>query len=83
MDSDKIIVLDEGRVLEYEKPKILLSKDKGAFKSLVDESSDKEELYALCNKQPNPKHRHNAQRQLEAYDHLAVTRGVVEYRAVP
>jgi len=45
IDSDKILVLSEGRLKEWGSPRELLSVEGGAFKSLVDESPDKEELY--------------------------------------
>ncbi|VDC01967.1 unnamed protein product [Peniophora sp. CBMAI 1063] len=46
MDADKIMVLDAGRVVEFDSPRALLGKD-GLFKKLVDESSDKQALYAM------------------------------------
>ncbi|KZS96535.1 P-loop containing nucleoside triphosphate hydrolase protein [Sistotremastrum niveocremeum HHB9708] len=45
MQSDKIIVLDTGSAVELDSPKALLQKEGSFFKSLVDESSDKEALY--------------------------------------
>jgi len=48
MDSDKIMVLDEGRLKEWGSPRELLQKEGGAFKHLVDESSDKKALYATA-----------------------------------
>ncbi|KZV64704.1 hypothetical protein PENSPDRAFT_656364 [Peniophora sp. CONT] len=50
MDADKIMVLDAGRVVEFDSPRSLLKKDGGFFKSLVDESGDKDALYAVVNK---------------------------------
>ncbi|KZV63837.1 P-loop containing nucleoside triphosphate hydrolase protein [Peniophora sp. CONT] len=47
MDADRIMVLDAGRIVEFDSPKVLLKKNGGFFKSLVEESSDKEALYAL------------------------------------
>ncbi|KAF8594046.1 hypothetical protein BDV93DRAFT_529547 [Ceratobasidium sp. AG-I] len=46
-DADKIIVLDAGRIVEIGSPASLLEQDKGAFKSLVDESADREQLRAI------------------------------------
>lgn len=47
-DSDKIIVLDAGRLVEYDSPKNLLEKKDGYFRSLVDQSGEKEELYRMA-----------------------------------
>lgn len=46
MDADKIMVLDTGRIVEFGTPPELLKKD-GLFKALVEESADKEALYAM------------------------------------
>ena len=35
---DKILVLDEGRVVEYDTPKVLLEKENGNFMHLVKET---------------------------------------------
>jgi ABC-type multidrug transport system fused ATPase/permease subunit len=40
--------LDSGRLVEFGTPKELLGSDGGYFKALVDESSDKDELYAAA-----------------------------------
>ncbi|KIJ26945.1 hypothetical protein M422DRAFT_38010 [Sphaerobolus stellatus SS14] len=48
MDSDKILVLDSGRIVEFDSPKKLLKKEGGKLKSLVDESGDKENLYQMA-----------------------------------
>ena len=42
------MVLDAGRIVEYDAPNILLQKESGYLKSLVDESGDKEALYAMA-----------------------------------
>ncbi len=36
MDSDLVLVMDDGQAAEFDKPSSLLSKEKGIFKSLVD-----------------------------------------------
>ena len=36
MDSDYVLVMDDGLAAEFDKPSSLLSKDDGVFKSLVD-----------------------------------------------
>ncbi|KAJ3557433.1 hypothetical protein NM688_g1472 [Phlebia brevispora] len=48
MDSDKIMVLDAGRIVEFGSPSELLRSTKGLFKSLVDASGDKEKLYEMA-----------------------------------
>ncbi|KIJ38948.1 hypothetical protein M422DRAFT_175814, partial [Sphaerobolus stellatus SS14] len=48
MDADKILVLDSGRIAEFDSPKILLEKEGGKLKSLVDESGDKDTLYQMA-----------------------------------
>ncbi|KAE9403967.1 P-loop containing nucleoside triphosphate hydrolase protein [Gymnopus androsaceus JB14] len=47
MDFDRIMVLDEGRIVEFDSPKSLLEKEGGMFRALVDESADRAQLYAL------------------------------------
>ncbi|RPD55478.1 P-loop containing nucleoside triphosphate hydrolase protein [Lentinus tigrinus ALCF2SS1-6] len=49
MDSDKIMVLDAGRIVEFGKPSELLKNEKGLLRALVDESGDREKLYAMAN----------------------------------
>ncbi|KAG8713050.1 hypothetical protein FRC11_013442, partial [Ceratobasidium sp. 423] len=44
---DKVMVLDAGKLVEYGSPKALLQKKGSAFKSLVDASGERDELYAL------------------------------------
>lgn len=48
MDADKIMVLDAGRIVEFDSPKNLLSKPEGKLRSLVDESPDKDILYDMA-----------------------------------
>ncbi|KAJ7078086.1 hypothetical protein C8R44DRAFT_992812 [Mycena epipterygia] len=48
LDSDKIMVLDEGRIVEFDAPKVLLKNPKGKLRALVDESGDKDKLYAMA-----------------------------------
>ncbi|THH33272.1 hypothetical protein EUX98_g944 [Antrodiella citrinella] len=47
MDSDRIMVLDAGRIAEFDKPSELLKNQKGLLRLLVDESGDKDKLYAM------------------------------------
>ncbi|OSD04848.1 P-loop containing nucleoside triphosphate hydrolase protein [Trametes coccinea BRFM310] len=48
MDSDKIMVLDAGEIVEFGKPSELLQKENGRLRSLVEESGDQEHLYAMA-----------------------------------
>jgi len=47
MNSDKILVLDAGHIVEYDTPANLLKQDGGLFKALVDGSGDASALQAL------------------------------------
>ncbi|KAJ7769135.1 hypothetical protein DFH07DRAFT_1058209 [Mycena maculata] len=49
MDADKIIVLDAGNIAEFDTPKELMKIQGGRFRALVDESGEKETLYAMAN----------------------------------
>ena len=40
MDSDRVLVLDDGRVVEFDTPEALLSRKDGYFKSMVDKSQE-------------------------------------------
>ncbi|CAA7266127.1 unnamed protein product [Cyclocybe aegerita] len=48
MDADKIMVLDKGHIIEFDSPEALLEKENGLFKSLVDNSGDKDNLRNLA-----------------------------------
>ncbi|EKM49097.1 uncharacterized protein PHACADRAFT_265838, partial [Phanerochaete carnosa HHB-10118-sp] len=48
MDSDNIMVLDAGHIIEFAPPTELLQNSDGFFRSLVDASGDKEKLYAMA-----------------------------------
>jgi hypothetical protein len=45
------MVLDAGQLVEFGKPNELLQSNNGFLKSLVDESGDKDALYAMANEQ--------------------------------
>jgi ABC-type multidrug transport system fused ATPase/permease subunit len=47
-DSDKILVLGQGKMLEYDTPKALLENKQGHYHALCNDSHEKEELYALA-----------------------------------
>ncbi|KIK71390.1 hypothetical protein GYMLUDRAFT_254610 [Collybiopsis luxurians FD-317 M1] len=50
MDADKIMVLDAGRIVEFDTPQTLLKINNGKLRSLVDESNDRQILYAMAEK---------------------------------
>jgi len=50
MDADKIMVLDSGNMVEFDSPENLLEMEGGYLKSLVDQSGDRETLYAMVRK---------------------------------
>ncbi|KAF9066068.1 hypothetical protein BDP27DRAFT_1424214 [Rhodocollybia butyracea] len=50
MDCDKIMVLDAGRIVEFDSPQALLRNKDGKLRSLVDQSNDRDILYAMAEK---------------------------------
>ncbi|KAJ7069529.1 hypothetical protein C8F01DRAFT_1245729 [Mycena amicta] len=48
MDADKIMVLDAGNIVEFDSPQELLKIQDGKLRALVDESGDREILYAMA-----------------------------------
>lgn len=48
MDYDKIMVLDAGRLVEFDTPRALLQKKDGLLYTLVEQSADKDQLYAAA-----------------------------------
>ena len=42
------MVLDAGRLVEFDAPRVLLEKEDGYLKALVDESGDREALYSMA-----------------------------------
>ena len=40
MDSDRVLVLDDGYVAEFDSPQALLEKPDGIFKAMVDKSQE-------------------------------------------
>ncbi|KAJ7123761.1 P-loop containing nucleoside triphosphate hydrolase protein [Mycena epipterygia] len=49
MDADRIMVLDTGRIVEFDSPKNLLGIEGGHFRALLNESGDRDALYAMGN----------------------------------
>lgn len=47
VDFDKILVMDNGRVVEFDEPKKLLQKSNGEFRRMLNESGEKEKLEQL------------------------------------
>ncbi|KAH8977506.1 hypothetical protein EDB92DRAFT_772241 [Lactarius akahatsu] len=56
IDADKVMVLDAGRIVEFDKPSELLKMENGRFRSLVDESGDRELLYAIASSAGKAQH---------------------------
>jgi ABC-type multidrug transport system fused ATPase/permease subunit len=52
IDADKIMVLDAGKLIEFGSPLELLQNEQGMLRALVDESGDKEALYAAAHGKP-------------------------------
>ncbi|EMD41585.1 hypothetical protein CERSUDRAFT_110141 [Gelatoporia subvermispora B] len=48
MDADKIMVLDAGRIVEFDTPRALLENPDGMLRALVEESGDKEALLNMA-----------------------------------
>ncbi|KAF5377185.1 hypothetical protein D9615_006331 [Tricholomella constricta] len=48
MDADKIMVLDAGRIVEFDSPTELLKLSHGRLRALVDESGDRDVLYDMA-----------------------------------
>ncbi|KAF7298774.1 ATP-binding cassette transporter [Mycena indigotica] len=48
MDADKILVLDAGNIVEFDSPKELLKIRGGKLRALVEESGDRDALYAMA-----------------------------------
>jgi len=48
MDADRIMVLEAGSIVEFDRPAVLLEREKSLLKALVDDSMDKEDIYAIA-----------------------------------
>lgn len=47
VDFDKILVLGEGKVVEFGRPRELMGIEGGAFRGMVEESGERESLEAI------------------------------------
>ncbi|KAJ4490432.1 hypothetical protein J3R30DRAFT_3666905 [Lentinula aciculospora] len=57
MDSDKIVVLDAGEIVEFDRPAELLRNKNGQLRALVDESADKEHLLEMVKAKEHVDHK--------------------------
>ncbi|TFK34799.1 hypothetical protein BDQ12DRAFT_761446 [Crucibulum laeve] len=48
MDADKIMVLENGCIIKFDSPKVLLTREDSKLRALVDESGDKATLYEMA-----------------------------------
>ncbi|KAE9409320.1 P-loop containing nucleoside triphosphate hydrolase protein [Gymnopus androsaceus JB14] len=48
MDFDRIMILEDGHIAEFDAPKVLLEKEGGLFRQLVEQSEDREALYKIA-----------------------------------
>ncbi|KIM77158.1 hypothetical protein PILCRDRAFT_77125, partial [Piloderma croceum F 1598] len=48
MDSDRVMVLDAGHLVEFDSPATLLRKEGGLFRGMVDESMDRDKLRTMA-----------------------------------
>jgi ABC-type multidrug transport system fused ATPase/permease subunit len=46
-DFDKILVMGDGKALEYDEPRLLMQKENGAFRKMVEESGEREILEGI------------------------------------
>lgn len=44
VDFDKVLVMGDGKVLEYDEPRLLMENDEGEFRRMVDESGERDVL---------------------------------------
>ncbi|KAJ7212213.1 P-loop containing nucleoside triphosphate hydrolase protein [Mycena pura] len=51
MDYDRVMVLDAGRIVEFDTPMNLLKGEGGYFRAMVESSHDRDTLLAMANKQ--------------------------------
>jgi ABC-type multidrug transport system fused ATPase/permease subunit len=47
MDSDRVLVLDDGVIAEYDSPQRLLEKEDGLFRAMIDKSKTAKSLGAI------------------------------------
>jgi len=53
IDYDKIVVMKNGKIVEFDSPKELLNKNDSIFKSMVDQSPNSALLYQSASSQKN------------------------------
>ena len=55
-DFDKILVMGDGKALEYDEPRLLMEREDGAFRKMVEESGEREALEGIIHgvSEPNP-----------------------------
>lgn len=51
LDYDRIMVLGGGRILEFDKPRLLISRPAGLFREMCRASADWQELQDVVNEQ--------------------------------
>ncbi|KAH8986970.1 hypothetical protein EDB86DRAFT_3211871 [Lactarius hatsudake] len=66
IDADKVMVLDAGRLVEFDKPSELLKIEDGKFRSLVDESEDRDLLYAMASESKTAETKHGRNTMMTA-----------------
>ncbi|KAF9075994.1 hypothetical protein BDP27DRAFT_1380610 [Rhodocollybia butyracea] len=47
LDADRIMILDAGRIVEFDSPQTLLQKEGGQFRAMIEEAHDKDVLLAM------------------------------------
>ena len=56
-DFDKVLVMGEGKVLEYDEPRLLMEREDGEFRKMVEESGEREVLEVIINGARVPRER--------------------------
>lgn len=46
-DYDRILVLNEGTIAEFDTPSVLLSREEGIFRKMCEQSADWEEIQSM------------------------------------
>ena len=53
-DFDRVLVMGDGKVLEYDEPQLLMEKEGGEFRRMVEESGEREALEEMMRKSRQP-----------------------------